>query len=1438
MYKEFVTLRNYFLFSLFCFTLISTSAYAEIDRSKKNSEGEEALRAATDVFDNQQNKVSRVQFFISNYGIFGYDVKRQIGGGIWPRGTSNQYIFAGGVWLATQKRLQPEDPTLQKLCLISYNPNSGRSWMAPGRISDGENAQASLLAKHRVYFSTDFNPGTGEAKNKADGPNWPIWDTKESEVLKTNRYFGYYIDSESDRTISKYPKGPAFISQEDIFATYKDTDLSRYEGGQSTRRREGYPLRIQTEQTLYSWGFGDYRDFIFLKYNLINTSKDTLRQTWIAPVFDVDIALTTNSTNGARNDNARFVDEKAHFNLAAQWSLGTAGEQSRGFGYLGFDFLESPAVYPYTRIDTVIKNGKEEYVPVVVGAHPDSIGKIRKDRRFYPNAEQLGLKTFRNWPIAEDPLTNERRYDFVSTGARDGQGEPGDKRFMMASGPFDVIPGDSVRTVVGIVLAKTSKGGDADGSIEDMADLIRLDSFAQIVYDNNFKAPKPPDPARIRFRGINNGVVIQWDSTSDLSFDDLERGMDFKGYKLYRARRTDLDTFNVDYMPNASPSAGPFGWKEIASWDVPNPFLASRRYPNNDRTLTPYDSIRIVSQIDSFTYVVRRFPNGISSFRPYGIAPWEQYYRSLSKVMDDTLFLGVIKAEQAYKEVFPHLTTANNYGKPFIPDSNAAANFWPTVQGKEMPFNPDTNNSTGGVSLRNVIINTKGIGFKKTTMKLHTMVHDSLFTLLKKGQVKMRFRDFTKSMETIDSQRINTRHIAETVIIPYVDSITRNRTFFDVGDDDKDGTIKNLIDPTQTERLLNNTDYFYRLLAYDEGDYIQSTNTKINSGVDDENQIKAIPLSGGFAKEPNSIIDIIAIDSSRIGGLHNFQFHVLDQSRFNRLFMNEREGHLLRIGFLNTPFISRWRFDRDPGKTNTAFEDVDFGVYATGFRLEDLTTNEILYEGFTTFEENLCRRPIASFFTDNGATARDSENVIRAYSFLSRSGDTIDFANPTGRGVLNKTGKITTVPLSTSNECYSSNVRNDANQTLAFSFDWNIRQYGGEYRPDFARITTNNSNADTRVFAGLNFGRKADDNEVPVEVTIGNNQRVTLNFTAGTRKFNHGPGEFELEFLPGGTERKTITVGSGTSTKSYDVDIPYLNVKMKNVTAFNRPDVSGDSVLVKYVENVDHAELPLTDGVLDDNQMPVSSFNISSFGWTNVDTSDRFSIQKQRLTTAGLIGQGKYYLPTTINSTVDSNLFFVNQIKVYGCDFYIDLSGRNRITTSSGEVYPVSGLRKLPSERKDFQAGDKIRFKTTGGALGFPMDSAFVLARVRPNIPNDNEVNDDQLANAVRVVPNPFYVTNQSQKSSYDAKVSFTNLPRRCTIKIYTVAGDLVSTIEHDENTGSSPEKEATEVYDLLNKSGRRAASQTLIAIIETPNGARARLPFSIVVGSFRLTAD
>jgi hypothetical protein len=66
---------------------------------------------------------------------------------------------------------------------------------------------------------------------------------------------------------------------------------------------------------------------------------------------------------------------------------------------------------------------------------------------------------------------------------------------------------------------------------------------------------------------------------------------------------------------------------------------------------------------------------------------------------------------------------------------------------------------------------------------------------------------------------------------------TNDRTFIDVGDIPEDGFpfgngyISETNDLRTTERLFNNVEYYYKVVAFDEGDYLQPTPMKDNAGL-------------------------------------------------------------------------------------------------------------------------------------------------------------------------------------------------------------------------------------------------------------------------------------------------------------------------------------------------------------------------------------------------------------------------------------------------------------------------------------------------------------------------------------------------------------------------------------------------------------------------------
>lgn len=80
-----------------------------------------------------------------------------------------------------------------------------------------------------------------------------------------------------------------------------------------------------------------------------------------------------------------------------------------------------------------------------------------------------------------------------------------------------------------------------------------------------------------------------------------------------------------------------------------------------------------------------------------------------------------------------------------------------------------------------------------------------------------------------------------------------------------------------------------------------------------------------------------------------------------------------------------------------------------------------------------------------------------------------------------------------------------------------------------------------------------------------------------------------------------------------------------------------------------------------------------------------------------------------------------------------------------------------------------------------PLESGLVNANSEPFYPvaaPSNNLED------VRVYPNPFRQHSRLKGADEDYRLEFVNIPSKCTIRLYTLAGALVREIEHDDGTG------------------------------------------------------
>ncbi len=98
----------------------------------------------------------------------------------------------------------------------------------------------------------------------------------------------------------------------------------------------------------------------------------------------------------------------------------------------------------------------------------------------------------------------------------------------------------------------------------------------------------------------------------------------------------------------------------------------------------------------------------------------------------------------------------------------------------------------------------------------------------------------------------------------------------------------------------------------------------------------------------------------------------------------------------------------------------------------------------------------------------------------------------------------------------------------------------------------------------------------------------------------------------------------------------------------------------------------------------------------------------------------------------------------------------------------------------------------------------------------------------VKVVPNPYVVFNSWEKSTDQRFVRFTHLPSECTIRIYTMSGDLVKVLRHKDTNVQPLDLGGTETWDFTNESpgstgtaisGQLIASGVYIYHVQSPVG-------------------
>lgn len=215
---------------------------------------------------------------------------------------------------------------------------------------------------------------------------------------------------------------------------------------------------------------------------------------------------------------------------------------------------------------------------------------------------------------------------------------------------------------------------------------------------------------------------------------------------------------------------------------------------------------------------------------------------------------------------------------------------------------------------------------------------------------------------------------------------------------------------------------------------------------------------------------------------------------------------------------------------------------------------------------------------------------------------------------------------------------------------------------------------------------------------------------------------------------------------------------------------------------------------------------------------------------------------------------------------FIDIPVKYKVedVTTGIPVTVMTNLQELgASNDSSYTVGEEIVFYKTGtpGGTGSQIAWSLMLSPSTdsiPKIPADGDVlflytkrpystsdvftisteagivKNEEAANRldnIYVVPNPYVGANEIEPANKlagqnrgERRIYFENLPMKCTIRIFTLSGELVTTLNHDAAMDNG-----REFWNLLNRDGFSVAYGVYLAHIDAPEIGEKLIKFALI---------
>ncbi len=365
------------------------------------------------------------------------------------------------------------------------------------------------------------------------------------------------ISSTNQDSMAQY-YSPEAVSHQDMLAHFKDYGESSADGFNIPNHN---PLGLDVYLESYSWNYSYADAFVILNYTFENSSADTIKDIYAGIWADPSIAnfnYTDYYTPGGGftwYDNLNGFDQtidEAGFQRDIAYQYDGDGDDGWAESYLGMSVLGGSVPMEY------LNTNYSQWV--------------------WTNSNNS------DYPAYSMPIVDSERYEKMSSSVPQGtgaeytaEGYPSAENswlFLLSAGPlgsransdstsWTLAPGETCRIAFTIVCGLWADVSSGD-SPERKRNLHINHDWAQKAYDGEDKnrnnildegedtnenqkidryiLPAPPPEPTMQVEIQSRQVAIYWKNNAESFIDPISQQMDFEGYRVYGARKTNNES--------------------------------------------------------------------------------------------------------------------------------------------------------------------------------------------------------------------------------------------------------------------------------------------------------------------------------------------------------------------------------------------------------------------------------------------------------------------------------------------------------------------------------------------------------------------------------------------------------------------------------------------------------------------------------------------------------------------------------------------------------------------------------------------------------------------------------------------------------------------------------------------------------------------------------